>query len=171
MVLVNKILNILNSMEDVATVMYETGYSANLRIDRKPSPYAILYLVQGADLDLSNNLKESCEVEVYFCKENKLDADGLTTQAVIDDMMVLAKQFISIINTDKSVRIDDNIHIQNAYGRFDKHTAGVSVQFTISDRQAHCIDYEEPSIRTLTITENGEYDTTQYGKVIVNINQ
>lgn len=159
----------MNSMEDLNTVLYESPYFSNIKIDRKPAPYGILYLINVAELDLSNNLKESVEIEVFFCSPVDFGADGPKQQAVIDDMMPIAKQFVALMKQDKYFVIDDTIRITSSYAKFDKNVTGVSVQMTIKERQSKCIDSIDPQQRTLTIEANGEYDVTQYGKVIVNV--
>ena len=169
MELVNKVLNILNSMSGVSTVLYESPYFSNIKVDRKPEPYGIVYLLQTVNLDLTNNLKESTDIEVLFCKMVPLGADGEKQGEIVDDMMVLAKQFISLLKDEKSVVFGDNVVIRTAYAKFDKNLTGVSVELTLTDRQSKCLDSVEPEQRVLNITANGEYDVTQFGKVVINV--
>lgn len=169
MILIDKIVDILNSMDDIETVLYDSPYSANLKIDRLPEPYAIVYPMQSAVLDLRNNLREGLDLEIFFCKSVQLDADGAKHLAVIDDCMSLAKSFLALLKQEKSIISDENITIRAAYGRYDKNVSGVSVELSLSDRQTKCLDSTDPQIRTLTIEENGEYDVTHYGKVVVNV--
>ena len=169
MILIDKVIDILNSMEDIETVLYDSPYSANLKIDRLPEPYAIVYPMQNAELDLRNNLREGVDLEIFFCKSVQLDADGAKHLAIIDDCMLLAKSFLALLKEEKSIISDENITIRAAYGRYDKHVSGVSVELSLQERQTKCLDSTDPAIRTLTITENGEYDVTHYGKVVVNL--
>ena len=170
MEIIDKIKNILNSLEDIKTVMYESAFGANLRVDRKEAPFAIMYTVADYQLDMSRNLKEGCDIEIFFAERGKLGDTGDNDQVIIDRTMGYARQFLAVLRQEKSIVIEnDPVTVKSAYGRYDAHLVGVSVELQLRDRQAHCIDYEEPSIKTLTITENGEYDTTQYGKVIVNV--
>lgn len=172
MEIIDKIKNILNSLEDIKTVMYESAFGANLRVDRKEAPFAIMYTVADYQLDMSRNLKEGCDIEIFFAERGKLGDTGDNDQVIIDRTMGYARQFLAVLRQEKSIVIEnDPVTVKSAYGRYDAHLVGVSVELQLRDRQAHCIDYEEPSIKTLTITANGEYDVTQYGKVIVNINQ
>ena len=55
MEIIDKIKNILNSLEDIKTVMYESAFGANLRVDRKEAPFAIMYTVSDYQLDMSRN--------------------------------------------------------------------------------------------------------------------
>ena len=156
-------------MDGIETVLYESPYFANIKIDRKPAPYGILYLIAVAELDLTNNLKETAEMEVFFADTVQFGADGMTQQTIIDKMMDLAKEFVALLKADKTVVIDDNIRMVSSYAKFDKNVTGVSIQFTIRERQSKCLDSIEPEQRVLKITANGEYEVTQIGKIIVNV--
>lgn len=169
MQLINRVLDILNSLSDVETVLYESPYFSNIKIDRLPAPYAICYLAQELTLDTRFYLKEGVNLEVFFCSPVKLDADGPTHQAIVDDMTDIAKQFIYLLRQQSDIVIDDVITLRTGYGRFDKNVTGVSLELKLTERQAKCLDSVEPGIRVLEITENGEYDTMHYGKVVVNI--
>lgn len=170
MKIVDKILDILNSMSDVETVLYESPSYTNIKLDRKPGPYAILYLLTDMEIDLSRGYAvEGCDVEVFFADLVKFDADGPTHQAVVDRMLGIARQFISLLLAERGLKFDEKIELKTAYGKFDKNVTGVSLALHLEERQGSCVDSEEPAIRTLEITENGEYDTTHYGKVVVNI--
>lgn len=172
MEIIDKIKNILNSLEDIKTVMYESAFGANLRVDRKEAPFAIMYTVADYQLDMSRNLKEGCNIEIFFAERGKLGDTGDNDQVIIDRTMGYARQFLAVLRQEKSIVIEnDPVTVKSAYGRYDAHLVGVSVELQLRDRQAHCIDYEEPSIKTLTVTENGEYDTTQYGRVIVQVGE
>lgn len=168
--IVDRILDILDSMEAVQTVLHESPSYTNIKVDRKPAPYAILYLLTDMEIDLSRGYAvDGCDVEVFFADLVKLDADGPTHQAVVDRMAAVARQFVSLLLADKSLRFGDKVELKTAYGRFDKNVTGVSLLIHAEDRQGSCVDSEEPEVRTVEITANGEYDVTHYGTAVVSV--
>ena len=168
--IVEKILDILNSMDGVQTVLHESPSYTNIKIDRSPAPYAILYLLTDMEIDLSKGYAvDGCDVEVFFADLVKLDADGPTHQAVVDRMVVLARRFVSLLLADRSMTFGDKVELKTAYGRYDKNVTGVSLSLHVDDRQGECIDGTEPQTRTLEITSNGEYDVIHYGKAVVSV--
>lgn len=170
MVLINKLLTHLNSLNGISTVLYESPSSANLRIDRKPSPYAILYLLTEVDIDADmQRFVDGCNVEIFFCEPVSLDAKGDEFQQVVDRMLVCVKDFLAAIKNDNDIVISNNeVKAKTAVGKFDKHCAGVSIELTLKDRKPQCFG-SAPIGGTLTITENGEYNVSAYSKVIVTI--
>lgn len=170
MKIVENILDILRSMDGIGSVKYESPGYVNIKIDRSPAPYAILYLLTDMEIDLSRGYAvEGCDVEVFFADLVKFDADGPTHQAVVDRMLGIARQFISLLLAERGLKFDEKIELKTALGKFDKNVTGVSLFLHVEERQGSCVDSDEPETRTLEITENGEYDTTHYGKVVVNI--
>lgn len=141
MVLVQKILNILNNINDLETVMYDSGFSANVRIDRKPLPAALFYLLNDWTLDATmTTVKESANIQVFFFDTCNFDAKGEEKDVIVQRMEDIAKEFIADVFADKSIVItDDKIRIQSSYGKFDKFCVGVSVQFRIEEKQASCL--------------------------------
>lgn len=150
--IVNKVLDILNGMlppenpeqgvEYINTVIYDSGFSANLRIDRKNGPYAIFYLLSNWEIDLSNttSVKEEADIQVFFCDKANLDAKGEDKDIIIARMETLARTFIGEILSDRTIEITDNkVKMFSSYGNFDKFVVGVSVNFKLKARQAECL--------------------------------
>lgn len=152
MVLVNKILSILNSMltpenpiegvEYLNTVMYDSGFSANVRIDRKPMPMALFYLLNDWSIDLSKStaIKEAANIQIFFADTANFDAKGEDKDLIVSRMELIAREFIRKVLADRSiVVVDDKIKLQSSYGKFDKFVVGVSVSFKIEERQSSCL--------------------------------
>ena len=152
MVLVNKILSILNSMlppenpaegvEYLQTVMYDSGFSANVRIDRKPCPLALFYLLNDWNIDLSktNAVKEQANIQIFFADVASFDAKGEDKDLIVSRMEAQAREFIRKVLADRSIVIvDDKIRIQSCYGKFDKFVVGVTVEMKIEERQPSCL--------------------------------
>lgn len=150
MTLVTKVLDILNGMIPTTppssgpylkTVMYDSGFSANVRIDRKPVPAALFYLLSDWSLDVSTStVKESAEIEVFFFDVCDFNATGEKKDEIIQDMEILAKDFISAILADSTMKlVSDKVRIQSSYGKFDKFCVGVAVNLRIEEKQAHCL--------------------------------
>lgn len=173
MKIVTKVRDILNSMNSVKTVLYDSGFSANVRVDRNtPLPAALMYLLNSYEIDISKGLKkESASVQVFFFKDCPLDAKGEDKDTILSALEPVVDEFITLL-TNSELKIDtDSVRIKSTYGSFDKFVIGYSVELELSVKQGTCIDSVEPDIRTLTVTENGTYDTVKYGKIIVDVHE
>lgn len=173
MILVDKTLHILNALSGVNTVLYDSPWMQNFRIDRKTGPFALMYPIVDIEDSFSNQntYKEAISIEVFFADVVKFDADGEAHLEVVDDMYEIAKAFVHQLQLDKDIMIDGDVRMHTGYGKYDKYLSGVSVECKLVLRQPVCLASEEPEVRTLTITENGEYDVLNYGKVIVNVQE
>ena len=140
----DKILDILDSMTEgsdalLKTFLYESGFGANVRLDRLPDPAAILYMMQSWTLDTTTKLKHPVvECEIFFCKRCDFAAKGEKTKEVMDTLEPVVDEFISLLLSDKSIIVNE-IRAQTAYGRFDCNVCGYSLQFTVKDKQGVCI--------------------------------
>lgn len=151
MTLVNKIRSILNSMltpehpvegtEYINTVMYDSGWSANVRIDRNPAPYALLYLLSDWTLDISKGVaKEGADIQVFFFDKANLDAKGEEKDLIVTQMELIAREFIRRVLADNTIIVaEDTIKLRSSWGQFDKFCVGVSVTMKIEDKQGGCI--------------------------------
>lgn len=151
MILVDKIRAILNSMlppetpiegtEYVKTVFYSSSWDANLRIDRNPSPIALLFLLSDWSINIaSGTKKESAQLQVFFADRAKFDSTGEQKDVIVKRMETLATEFISRVLADKSIRIvDDDVKMRSSYGQFDAFVVGVSVTLRLEERQGSCI--------------------------------
>lgn len=142
MQIVNNILHKLNSIEGLETVLYESGFGTNLRIDRKPTPAAVLYLIQGFEIGLNGGIrKDNVDLEVFFFDRIDLSAKGEVVQAKMDELLPLINSFVSLLVSDKTLVLNgDTIKVQAAYGQFDTHVCGWSLQLKVYEKQGHCID-------------------------------
>jgi hypothetical protein len=141
MTLVNKIRAILGSIDDINTVMYDSGWSANVRIDRNPAPYALLYLLSDWTLDISKGVaKEGADIQVFFFDKSNLDAKGEEKDLIVTQMELIAREFIRRVLADNTIIVaEDTIKLRSSWGQFDKFCVGVSVTMKIEDKQGGCI--------------------------------
>lgn len=141
MTLVNKIRAILGSIDDINTVMYDSGWSANVRIDRNPAPYALLYLLSDWTLDISKGVaKEGADIQVFFFDKANLDAKGEEKDLIVTQMELIAREFIRRVLADNSILVaEDTIKLRSSWGQFDKFCVGVSVSMKLEDKQGGCI--------------------------------
>lgn len=145
MEIIDKVKTILNSITGLKTVLYQSGFSANVTLDRKETPAALLYLLTDFDIDIQHGTsKESAELEIFFCERTKFDITGDQKDTIINNCTALAKEFISKLLAEKTLYINqDSIHCKCSYGKFDTFVAGVSVELRIEERQGSCL-YIEP---------------------------
>ena len=171
MQLTNKILNILNSITGIKTVLYESGYGTNLRLDRRETPAAILYMLQEYTIDLAKGVKrEIVDVEVFVCDRCDLAAKGEVVQQKLDTLLPYVNQFVALLTSEKTLLLDgDSISVQMAYGKFDTNVCGYSLQFKVSERQATCFDSDASGVNQIVIKKNGTVDVAAYGEAIVNV--
>ncbi len=142
MQIVDNILSKLNSIDGLETVFYESGFGTNLRIDRKPTPAAVLYLIQGFEIGLNGGIrKDNVDLEVFFFDRIDLSAKGEAVQAKMDELLPLVNGFVSLLASDKTLVLDgDTIKVQAAYGKFDTNVCGWSLQLKLTEKQGHCIE-------------------------------
>lgn len=143
--LTNKVLAILNDIADLETVIYDNSYSANVRIDRKPTPAALLYTLPDWTLDIGHgNSKERSEIQVFFFNRANFDCKAEDKLDIIEDMNLLAREFVYTLLNDNTVRVvDDEVKMTSSFGEFDAFVIGVVVKLTLEERQPSCI-YTEP---------------------------
>lgn len=143
--LINKVLAILNDIAEIQTVLYDNSHSANVRIDRKPCPAALVYTLPDWTLDISKgNAKERAEIQVFFFKPASFDCKAEDKLSIIEDMNLIAREFIYDLLNDKTIKvIEDEVSLKAVFGEFDKFVVGVTLDITIEDRQGECI-YTEP---------------------------
>ena len=142
MQIVDNILSKLNSIDGLETVFYESGFGTNLLIDRKPTPAAVLYLIQGFEIGLNGGIrKDNVDLEVFFFDRIDLSAKGEAVQTKMDELLPLVNGFVSLLVSDKTLVLDgDTIKVQAAYGKFDTNVCGWSLQLKLTEKQGHCID-------------------------------
>lgn len=141
----DKILGILESMATgtdapLKTVIYGSPFDANVRLDRKPDPAAVLYIIKGFEVDTSTGLRyDKVDAEVFFCKRCELAQTGEKTKVVLDSVEPLVNEFMSLLFAEKSWRVSDKLTAVTAIGKFDANVAGYSLQFSLVSRQGNCI--------------------------------
>lgn len=139
--LVDKILNILNNIEDIKTVIYDQDFSANVRLDRKPMPGALVYALNNWNLNIKTGLtKESAEFQIFFFTPTQLDITAEDKLSDIEKMYSITLEFLSKLLKDNTIRVlDDTVNIKATYGKFDKFVCGVSLQIMVEQKQGYCI--------------------------------
>lgn len=137
----DKIITILNSISDIKTIIYDSGFSANVRIDRKETPAALLYLIKDWQLDISNGLqKEIANIQVFFFDRAKFDTKGEEKDVIVDSMSLIAKEFLSKLLADKTIEVEgDTIQMRSVFGQFDAFCVGVNVELRIKEKQGQCL--------------------------------
>lgn len=141
MIITDKIRAILGQISGIETVMYDSGFSANVRTDRKPTPAALLYLLSDWNIDISSGTaKEEAKIEVFFFDRATLDQKGEEKDEIVSRMETLAREFIVSVLSDRSMIVkEDTIRLRSAYGKFDAFVVGVSVEMTLELKQGSCI--------------------------------
>lgn len=139
--LVDKILNILKNMDDLKTVIYDQDFSANVHIDRKPMPGALVYALPDWQLNIKTGLtKESAEFQIFFFTNTTLDIKAEDKLSDIENMYSITLDFLSKLLKDNNIRVlDDTVNVKATYGKFDKFVCGVSLQLKIEQKQGYCI--------------------------------
>lgn len=146
MELIDKVLTILNSLESISTVIYDNTFGANLRIDRQPAPYAILYLLKDWNIDISKGTsKESANIQLFFATPTMLDVKAEDKVDDIDNMAQIAKEFLYLLLQDNTIIVeDDSVVMRSTYGQYDKMVVGVSLELRITEKQGSCMWVPEP---------------------------
>lgn len=135
---IDNILEILRADERIGTVLYESPYSANLKIDRRVAPYAIVYFVQSAEIDVVGaRYFRTLDLEIFFCSPTDLSADGAKVQAVCDEMFPIMETFIQRLK-DTRMFYFDSCKYRQATGRFDKNVSGLALELTLKDKLPVC---------------------------------
>lgn len=139
--LISKILDILNGMTGIQTVIYDNGHSANVRIDRKPTPAALLYTLPDWTLDISKGTaKEKADIQVFFFERVDFDCKAEDKLQIFENTNSLAREFIRELLSDGDIRVlDDEVKITATYGQFDSFVAGCTVNITIEEKQPSCM--------------------------------
>ena len=152
---IDYILNLLREDSRIGTVLYESPYSANVKIDRLPSPYAILYLIQTMDVDVrGNRYFKTFDIEIFFCKPTDISADGAKVQAACDEMIPIAENFIHNLSNSRLFEFE-KVKMRQAYGKFDKNVSGIALEMTLKEKQPTCFTEYIPE------EQNGNNDNEQ----------
>lgn len=141
----DEILGILNTISDIKTIIYDSGFSSNVRIDRKEDPVAILYLITDWVLDIKNGVsKEQCNIQLFIGKRAAFDSKGEEKDIIVEDTIEIAREFISKLLASNELKVlDDNISLKSTWGKFDSFLVGTSITIRVEEKQGNCI-YTEP---------------------------
>ena len=135
-------MNSLNSGSDplLNTVMYADNFDANIRIDRKPTPAAVTYLIGGFEVDVDSGLrKDRVDVEVFVFDRCDFASKGESVKTVMDSLEPAVDEIISLVMGERSWVVEGKIKAMTAYGRFDTNVCGYSLQFTLVEKQGRCV--------------------------------
>ena len=125
----------------IRTVIYSDDYDTNVRIDRKQTPAALLYTLEGFEIGAKDGIrKDSVEVEVFFFDRCTFAAKGETTKTVMDRVEPIVGEFVARVMSERSWVVDgDKIEVTAAVGKFDANVAGWSVQLKLTEKQGRCL--------------------------------
>ena len=142
MQITDKILNILRSINGIKTVIHDTPFSTNVRLDRRETIAAILFMVQEFSIDIKSGMrKDSVSLEVFICDRCDLAAKGEIIEGVLDGIRPVVNEFLSLVLNEKSWVVDgDEIKVRLSYGKFDCNVVGYSIELNLTEKQGHCID-------------------------------
>lgn len=171
MLLINKILNILRSINGIKTVIHDSSYSTNVRLDRKETIAAIVFMLQEFNVSVKNGVKrESEEIEIFLCDRCDLAAKGEVVEGVLDGIKPVLNEFLTLVLNERSWVVDgDEINVKMSYGRFDCNVVGYSVELKLTERQGTCIDNDASGVNQIVITQNGTHNVAAYGEALVNV--
>ena len=171
MLLINKILNILQSVDGIETVIHDTSFSANVRLDRENTPAAILYMLNEFSVDTTKGIRrESVDVEIFFCDRVDLAAKGEVVQQKLDTLLPYVNQFIASVLNERTLIVEnETVNVKCAIGRFDCNVCGWSLELKLTERQGTCIDNDASGVNQIVIKKNGTVDVAAYGEAIVNV--
>ena len=142
MQITDKILNILHSINGIKTVIHDTPFSTNVRLDRRETIAAILFMLQEFSIDVkSGTRKDSVSLEVFICDRCDLSAKGEIIEGVLDGIRPVVNEFLMLVLNEKSWVVGgDAINVKMSYGKFDCNVVGYSIELNLTERQGHCID-------------------------------
>lgn len=142
MQIVDKILNILHSISGIETVIYDTSFSVNVRLDRQNTPASILYMLNEFSIDITKGIRrESADIEIFFCDRVDLAAKGEIVQQKLDTLLPYVNQFIASVLNEKTLIVEsETVNVKCAIGRFDCNVCGWSLEMKVAEKQGHCID-------------------------------
>lgn len=145
MEITEKILEILGTLTlgsepMLQTVLYESGFGANVRMDRKPDPAAICYILKGFEIDPSSGMRhDKVDVEILFARRCDLNAKGEKIKETLDTIESVVDEFVSLVLDEHSWIVDGKFKVQTAYAVFDCNMVGYSLQFSLVERQGRCL--------------------------------
>lgn len=139
--LISKILDILNDIDGIQTVMFDSGNSANVRIDRKPTPAALLYTLPDWKVDISRGTaKEKADIQVFFFERADFDSKAEDKLQIFENTNMLAREFIRELLSDGEIMVlDEEVKITSVFGQFDSFVAGCTVNITIEEKKPACL--------------------------------
>lgn len=134
-------LQIMKTNGKINTIIYDSANSANVRIDDSVEPIAILYLISDWNVDIRHGIsKEIANIRIFFGKRAEFDIKGEDKDIIVDEMLIIGKNFINEIKNNTSIRIvDDRIKIRNVWGKFDSFLCGVEIVVQVEQKQGECI--------------------------------
>lgn len=140
------ILETLEEIPGIQTILYENAFSANVVLDRKPCPAAILYTITDYTFDISKGIyKESTEASIFFCDiMPQVNSFSNDTEPIIERMLAIAKDFLRVLLEklkENNMYLENNtLELRTTFGKFDKHVCGVSISnLQIKNRQGSCL--------------------------------
>lgn len=142
MQITDKILDILHSINGIKTVIHDTPFSTNVRLDRRETPTAILYMLNEFSIDITKGIRrESVDIEIFFCDRVDLAAKGEIVQQKLDTLLPYVYQFITSVLNEKTLTVEsETVNVKCAIGKFDCNVCGWSLEMKLTERQGHCFE-------------------------------
>lgn len=123
--------------------IYQDIPTANIKFSSKtPSPVGLLMQLSSFDVDTDGmKFREIVEINVSFLtSERKLDAGAESQDVIVDDMFMIAREFINRVFDEKSIEVvDDVIHVKAVYLVSDSVKTGVNIAMTLRQKQSSCL--------------------------------
>ena len=135
----SKIETVLNSLDDINTVVYQDVFKANVSLDNVTFPCAVMFLIVDGGLNLSNDIyKEVADVQLFFIDKIDYDSNGDEVEAVAESMRNIAKKFIQL-SQDSAYKITSNeVLFKTIYDEYDVNVCGINFNFTAQEKQGVC---------------------------------
>lgn len=147
MQITDKVLNILNSIDGIKTVIHDNAFSTNVRLDRNPTPAGILFMIQEFSVNIKSGLRrDSVDLEIFICDRCDFAAKGEVVETTLNGLLPMVNEFITLVLEEKSWVVDgDEIPVKMSYGKFDTNVVGFSIELKLTERQGHCLEHTTPT--------------------------
>lgn len=141
----NRILTILGTLKTdsiITDVVYEVPSTANIVLDNKQMPLALVFCVEGWKVSANSGLaQESADVSVFIIdRVSKLDFSGTNVSTKIASCSNIAMAVIARIMADSKLQIESDVDVKAIYPEsFDTAECGVNIKFSCKYNGSKCV--------------------------------